>query len=58
VNRAAVTLAAFAALAVLLWYARVTALLLFAAVLLALVLDAGIGVIRRVTRLARYAPAL
>ena len=56
-NRAAVTLAVFVIIAVLLWYARVTALLLFAAVLLALVLDAGIGPIRRVTRLGRV-PAL
>src|SRR5579875_1397154 len=56
-NRAAVTLAAFVALAVLLWYARVTALLLFAAMLLALVLDSGTGATQRFTRLGRV-PAL
>lgn len=56
-NRAPIALAVVAVVAVLLWYARVTALLLFAAVLLALVLDSGIGVIQRITRLPRI-PAL
>jgi predicted PurR-regulated permease PerM len=49
--------ALFIAIVALLWYARTTALLLFAALLLAIVLDAGSSAIQRGTRLSRV-PAL